>query len=359
MSEKGKEGVELEKLGKVKKEVVQKVTTWFMENKTIAGLLNSIAISTVCGHPCGMDSILEEISKNLNKKYGLNLNYDFYLEMSFLSDDLLEKIDVEKIKKDSIKNFTEKINNCKNIKNLALIVHLADKCKKNCPLKKFEALQKKLEEFLKKFGLEIYLNPETDFKYEKEIDFQTDYDHKIKIDYETDPNYQIEFKKIKKDLIEIFTNKIQEFKNISKIASLFHHGEFDKNLENCKLGCFMFDILFDNRIDEFNYAGLMLLEELEHVDLEKAKGDVIDTFTHIMNGCKTIKDLILLLYQEPCCGHPCGPSDLIMDILFENGIGEDQYEELMDELCPRPIEEEDAEEELDYDSEEKNTKNQD
>lgn len=339
MSRKEKKEMELEKVEKIKKEVLQKVTAWIMKSKTIAGLLDRIAISTVCGHPCGMDSILCEISENLGKKYGLNLNSDFYMKMDGISDGLLKEIDPEKIKKDLIKSFIVKVENCESIEGLASIVILANNCKKDCTLKKFEALGKKLEEVLKKFNLEIDFDHEIELDYEINPNDETDLDHETVINHETDSNYQIEFNKIKKDLIELFTNKIQEFKTIGEMASLYHHGDFDDKLEYCKLGDFVFDTLYDNGINESTHGGLMLLEELEHVDLEKAKRDVIDTFTNIIKSCNTIKDLIFLLYQEPCCGHPCGPSDMIMDILFKNGIDEGKCNRLMHNNDPGYFEE--------------------
>jgi hypothetical protein len=63
----------------------------------------------------------------------------------------------------------------------------------------------------------------------------------------------------------------------------------------------------------------------EGIDVDKVKRELVEAFSKEVNGCKSVEDLVYLLYRYPGCGHSCGISYVIMDVLEKNGIDEDVY----------------------------------
>jgi len=60
-------------------------------------------------------------------------------------------------------------------------------------------------------------------------------------------------------------------------------------------------------------------------NIKKIKKELATMYTETVNSCNTLEDIINIFYRNPCCGHCCGISYPIMEILEQNGITEDLY----------------------------------
>jgi len=83
----------------------------------------------------------------------------------------------------------------------------------------------------------------------------------------------------------------------------------------------------------------------EGIDVEKVKKELVEAFSEEVNKCRNVEDLVLLLYRYPGCGHSCGISYTIMEVLERNGITDDVY---WDITTPEEIKEQMEEESNTY-----------